>query len=71
MTAEIFEIAENPIIAASEIATNKWSSSDTAVLAVDGSSLTDEINTLFDQEVTYSCEKEVTTYAPEDLKERK
>jgi len=69
MTAEIFEIPENPIQAASEIALNKWSSSDTAVITVDGSSFTDEINTLLDEETTYTCEKEISSYQPADLKE--
>jgi len=69
MNAEIFEISGNPVQAAAEIAIDKWSSSDTAVIAIDGSSFTDETNNILDQDASLSCKKEVTRFQPGDLKE--
>jgi len=69
MSADIFEVGENPITAAAAIATAKWSSSDTAVLAVDGSSFTDEVNSLIDEDVSLTATKEVDTFQVADLKE--
>jgi hypothetical protein len=66
---DVFEIPQNPIQAASDIALNKWSSSDTAVLTIDGSDFIDEIDIILEDEVSLNCEKEISTYQPTDLKE--
>ena len=67
MNPDIFEISNNPIQAASEIAIEKWSSSDTAVISVDGSSFKDEIKNLLSADVSFSCEKEISSFQPSEL----
>ncbi len=45
-TPASYNLPANPITAAAEIAENNWDSSDTAVVAVDGSGYTDEVKTI-------------------------
>jgi len=54
ITATEYHVDADPIKAAADIATTKWSSSSTAVIAVDGSSFEDTITTVFDQDATIS-----------------
>jgi hypothetical protein len=69
MTADIVELADDPIRAAADIAQLRWDSTDTAVIAVDGSSFTDVTNNILDTDVSLNCKKEVTSYTANDLKE--
>jgi len=65
MVAEEFTLPSDPIEAASNIAISKWSSSDTVVLAVDGSSFEDEIETIVDTDDSLSSSPEVTSVQPD------
>jgi hypothetical protein len=67
--ATVYEVDKNPITAAADIALNGWKTSDTAVLAVDGSSLKDTANILdVDQDATLNVKTEKTVATPSDLK---
>ncbi|MBC7129000.1 MAG: PPC domain-containing protein [Thermoplasmatales archaeon] len=52
MTATEYVLNADPVKAAAEIATTKWTSSSTAVIAVDGSEFEDEVNTVVDKDAT-------------------
>jgi len=54
VTATEYHIDADPIKAAANIATTKWNTSSTAVIAVDGSSFNDTITTVFDEDATIS-----------------
>jgi hypothetical protein len=69
MNAEIYEISDNPVQAAASIATSKWSSSDTAIIAVDGSGFTDNIKNILEKDTSFNCIKETTLFQAEDLEE--
>ncbi|MDG6228908.1 MAG: hypothetical protein QCH96_02965, partial [Candidatus Thermoplasmatota archaeon] len=69
MTADVFEVANDPIKAAAEIATAKWESADTAVLAIDGSIYVDEARTILDKDASLTTTKEITTFKAEDMQE--
>ncbi|UCB59136.1 MAG: hypothetical protein JSV67_02215 [Thermoplasmatales archaeon] len=69
MTADVIELDDNPIKAAADIATTKWTSSNTAVIAIDGSGFTDETNEILNKNVNLNCQKEVTNYQPDELQE--
>ncbi len=61
VTAEAYTVPADPIQAAAQIATDKWDSADTAVLAVDGSGFTDETTLALDSDATLNVETEVAT----------
>ena len=69
LTAEMFEISENPVQASAELALEKWTNSDTAVIAIDGSGFTDQSNDIFDDDFSLSSTKETDSFGPADLKE--
>ncbi len=59
-------VNNNPIQAAVDVATSKWSSSDKVVLTVDGSSFNDEIKTVFEKSNTLNTQTKVTTINSDD-----
>jgi len=67
--ASEYVIPSDPVQAAAGIATSKWTSSNTAVVAIDGSDFEDEINELLDQDFSLSSIKEISSFQPNDLKE--
>ncbi|MGC9554379.1 MAG: PPC domain-containing protein, partial [Thermoplasmatota archaeon] len=60
MTAEEYHIGSDPVAVAADIATTKWTTSNTAVLAVDGSTFEDTYNTVIDQDATLNVQTDVT-----------
>jgi len=62
-------INDDPIQAAADIATKKWTSSETAVIATDGSEFIDTMNTVLDKDAILSSSNDITIYQPSDLKE--
>ena len=68
-TAAEYNIPSDPVQAAADIATDKWSSSDTVVLAVDGSGFADEIINVVDDDATLSSSPSVSTIQPGKLKD--
>ncbi len=66
MTAEIINVDSDPITAAANIAKSKWSSSTTAVLAVDGSSFEDNIETVVEKSASLNAQTSVTTLNPDN-----
>lgn len=69
LTPTEYAVPSDPINAAAEIALEHWTSSDTAVLTVDGSDFEDTINTVIDEDVSYTCTKESTRVLPDELNE--
>ncbi len=69
MTAEEYQVPADPIQAAASIATDKWTSSDTVVIATDGSTFTDEIEIIVDEEKSLSSNPVVESVSPADLKD--
>ena len=65
-TAEEHVISGNPIQAAANIATTGWTTSDTAVLATDGSKFVDESTTAIDQDATLKVTTKQTIATPGD-----
>ena len=63
-TAQVYHIPDDPITAAADIAKDKWSSSDTAVIAVDGSSFTDEIKTVVNRDALLYSPPQKTVVKP-------
>jgi hypothetical protein len=59
-TAVEYYVNSDPVKAAAEIATEAWSSSDLAVVAVDGSGYEDTITQVVSQTTTFNRNKEVT-----------
>ncbi|RLF52049.1 MAG: hypothetical protein DRN24_03895 [Thermoplasmata archaeon] len=66
MTPVVYRVDEKPIKAAADIGTTKWTRSDTAVLAVDGSSYSDELGTIIDKDATLKVKTKKTTATPGD-----
>jgi hypothetical protein len=67
--ATVYAVDTNPITAAANIALNGWTSSDTAVLAVDGSALKDTMGILdADQDATLKVTTDQTLATPDQLK---
>ncbi|MEA2054744.1 MAG: PPC domain-containing protein, partial [Candidatus Thermoplasmatota archaeon] len=64
VTATEYVIDPDPIKAAANIATSRWSSSTTAVVAVDGSSFEDTVTDIFDQDATISSLPDITRVQP-------
>jgi hypothetical protein len=62
-------VADDPIQAAANIATTKWTSSDTAVIAVDGSEFEDEVTQVVKTDTSISSPPDITTYLPDELKD--
>jgi hypothetical protein len=69
MVAEEYVIPEDPIEAAASIATSKWTSSDTAVVVVDGSVFEDEVSTVIDKDASLSSRPEITRVKPGSFKD--
>ena len=61
MIAEEYVIPADPIEAAAEIATEKWDSADTVVIAADGSAFKDDIETVMDESFTLNSQPSVET----------
>ena len=68
VTATEYTLDSDPVKAAANIATTKWASSSTAVIAVDGSDFEDEIETIFDQDVSLSSTPSTTALSPDSPK---
>jgi hypothetical protein len=66
-TAVEHKIDGDPIKAAANIATTCWTSSDTAVLSIDGSPYTDSVITNIDEDATLNVETKKTVVTPEEL----
>jgi hypothetical protein len=66
MTAVEYEVDSDPIKAAAEIATTGWDYSDTAVLAMDGSKIVDDVTTNIDKDATLKVVTDKTTLTPGD-----
>ena len=63
----VYEVDNNPIIAAADIALNSWAGSNTAVLAVDGSPFKDTTGVLnVDKDATLKVKTEKTIAVPGD-----
>ncbi|MDG6229268.1 MAG: hypothetical protein QCH96_04830 [Candidatus Thermoplasmatota archaeon] len=62
-------IPSDPIQAAADIATTNWDSSNTVVVAVDGSDFHDELNTIVDKDVSTSLSPSVKRFTADDLKD--
>jgi hypothetical protein len=71
MTTADYVVPSDPIQAAASIATDKWTSSDTAVIAVDGSSFTDEIKTVANTDVSLSSPPTITKVSADSSKFKK
>ncbi|MDG6229221.1 MAG: hypothetical protein QCH96_04595 [Candidatus Thermoplasmatota archaeon] len=69
MTAEEYLIPNTPVVAAADIAVNKWDSSDMVVLATDGSVFEDEIVTVVDSQRSFSSMPSINHINPSDLKD--
>jgi hypothetical protein len=67
--AEEYVIPTDPIQAAADIATDKWASSSTAVVTVDGSGYQDEIETIVDSDKTLSSSPSITRVQPGGFKD--
>ena len=62
----VYNVPSDPIEAAAEIATQNWESSDLAVVAIDGSTYEDTINTVISKTKTLKRETEVETLDNDD-----
>jgi len=69
IVADEFIVPSDPIEAAASIATSKWSSSDMAVLAVDGSGFEDELEVLFDEDDSLTSSPSITSVLPGNFKQ--
>ena len=67
MTAEENILTNDPVNDAANIATSQWDTADTVVIAVDGSSFEDSIETLVDEDRTLTSSPEVEEIAPSDF----
>ena len=59
-----YVVPSDPVKAAADIATSRWDSSTTAIIAVDGSDFEDEITKVFDKDATLNVKTEVTRIPP-------
>jgi len=64
-----YVIPSDPVQAAAGIATSKWTSSNTAVISVDGSGFEDEITTVVDSDKTISSSPDITKVQPGGFKD--
>lgn len=68
MTASEYQITnDDPVAAAAQIATDKWSSASTVVLTTDGSDFEDEIQQVVYKTKTMSSTPEILSVGPDDL----
>lgn len=65
-TATEYQVPADPITAAAEIATTNWDSSNLAVIAVDGSSIEDEVETVVQTTTTLRRETNTITLNPDE-----
>ena len=66
MTPTQYHLSTDPIIAASEIAIQHWTSSDKAVIVVDGSNYHDSTRSLINRKVFLNAKTQVTSVGPDD-----
>jgi len=69
MTADEFIVDADPIKAAADIASKYWESSNKAVLVCEGSSFTDEIESVIDDDFSMSSTPNIKRYYPGDFTE--
>ena len=69
MTATDYNIPADPVQAAAQIAEDRWTSSSTAVVTVDGSAFEDEIKSIFDEDATLTSNPETTAVRPGEFKD--
>lgn len=69
MSASVFEIPSNPVTAAASIATQKWNSADTVVVAVDGSDFEDQIENVINTETSLSSSPTIERVSPSDFQD--
>ncbi len=67
--ASEFVVPSDPIQAAANIATNRWTFSDTAVIAVDGSSFEDDVTTVVEKDTILSSSPDITRVQPGNFKD--
>lgn len=67
-TATQYNVPSDPIKAAAEIATQKWTSSDLAVIAVDGSDYEDSVQTVIDETGTLKRKTDVDVVSSDNSK---
>ena len=67
-TANEVIIDDTPINAAANLATSRWTLSDNAVLAMDGSQLTDYLSSVIDKDATLKMQTSKTVVSPGDQK---
>ena len=68
LTATDYHLPNDPIQAAADIATSKWSSSNTVVVTVDGSEFEDEVITVANADKNLVSSPSVTRVSPDALK---
>jgi hypothetical protein len=68
LTAEEYVVPSDPIAAAADIAGKYWTSSENAVLVVDGSNFEDQIDAIFDDDFSLSSSPEIKSYTIDTLK---
>ncbi|MCD6448632.1 MAG: hypothetical protein J7L58_06305, partial [Thermoplasmata archaeon] len=68
MVAKEYTLADDPVKAAADIATKAWSSSNEAVVVVDGSGVTDEVKEVISTEATLNIQKKVMDIRSDDPK---
>jgi len=69
METEEYVIPTDPVKAAADIAADKWTSSSTAVVAVDGSVFEDEITLIVDQDVSLTSTPNIKRVQPGGFKD--
>ena len=65
MTAKEYILPDDPVKAAAYVATNKWTKSSTAVVAVDGSDFNDDVQNVVDKDTTLNIQAK-TQQVPHD-----
>ena len=69
LEAAEFILPSDPVQAAADIATEKWVSSKTAVVVVDGSNFEDNLKTVVDKDAKLSSSPDIKNIQPSDLKD--
>jgi hypothetical protein len=65
MTATEYTLASDPIEAAADIATTSWTTSDSAVIVVDGSDIEDPVRNVLNRNIRLNAETKVTSVPPD------